>query len=237
MCFTRVQLARCRARALHVQWLLLSPQLLLCCHTWAAPPGYHPLRVMLLRVWIRLSVHGRMLERGLPAAHLCVCGQEAVPPTSPAPAQPASMGPSSAGKPSPTRHRLHSMQPGCDARTGWGSHRAGGRLCTWRGPHAGSLAAAGLREARLVLFLPGCDPPSRGCPAGPGLGGCPVRAHWGAGSQAGHLRESDPRRVKGGAPTPEIPPNMALGCPFCVTLHFANVADAIKIQQKTWEGW
>lgn len=161
---TRVQLARCRARA--------------ACPVAAAVPAAAPL-LPHLGCSPRIPPSESHAFKGLDqtvcswhagawahsAAHLCVCGQEAVPPTSLAPGSSlASMGPSSAGSPAwvPPPAPLHV--------SGWwmrwvdrvGLPSSGrpppapeGRTlaCAW--------AAAGPERPGWCCSLPGCDPPSR----------------------------------------------------------------------------
>ena len=178
---------------------------------------------------------------------LCVGRKACLPPSLAPGSSLASMGPQLCGEPSlglttgvsTSRVRLvdalgrqggaHRLTP----RTG--SHRARGCLLRPRAARWPAWAAAGPEGPSWCCSLPGCDPPSRGgCPVGPGLRGCPVRAHrW---CWLSHLRGSACRRVKGGAPAPEIPPNLVLGCSFVLTFYFVNVVDAIKIQhEETWE--
>ena len=121
---------------------------------------------------------------------LCVGRKACLPPSLAPGSSLASMGPQLCGEPSlslttgvsTSRVRLvdalgrqggaHRLTP----RTG--SHRARGCLLRPRAARWPAWAAAGPEGPSWCCSLPGCDPPSRGgCPVGPGLGGCPVRAH------------------------------------------------------------
>ena len=190
-------------------------------------------------------------EHGFILQHTSVCRQKGVPPTEPGPwLQPGLHGVQALQEAKPGSHhrRLHftCLAGGCAGEMGWGS-RADSDGLPSAGDHLLHPRAAGWPvlgrlqgqrgQADAVPSAAVTLPPGEGALWALGWEDAP----WGPTERAGsawpgHLRGSDHRHVKGGAPTPEIPPNMVRECSFVLTFYFVNVVVAINVKpEKTWE--